>query len=110
MSRSHLTARPSNISALEAAGVALVGLTAVYALYELANLQPGQNVFINGGSTAVGILAVQMAKATGCTVTASASTKREEFLKSIGVDHVRLLGLLRGPIVLILHFATHAVH
>ncbi|KAF7791263.1 hypothetical protein EIP86_002277 [Pleurotus ostreatoroseus] len=87
VSRSHLTARPSNISALEAAGIALVGLTADYALYELANLQPGQNVFINGGSTAVGILAIQMAKATGCTVTASASTKREAFLKSIGVHH-----------------------
>ncbi len=84
-----MTPRPSNISAVEAAGIACVALTADHALFHIAQLEPGQSVFINGGSTAVGIFAAQMAKSIGCTVTASASSQREEFLKTIGVDHVR---------------------
>ena len=83
--------RSPNVSAVEAAGFTLAGMTAHNILFNLAKLEPGQSVFINGGSTSVGIFAAQMAKAAGCTVTASASTKREEFLKSIGVDNVRSL-------------------
>ena len=60
-------------------------------LFAIAKLEPGQSVFINGGSTSVGIFAIQLAKATGCTVTAAASTKREDFLKSIGVDRVSIV-------------------
>ena len=89
-----MTPRPSNVSAVEAAGIPVVGLTAYWALFHIAKIESGQSVFINGGSTAVGLYAIQMAKAIGCTVTASASTGREEFLKSVGVDHVCIFNSL----------------
>lgn len=75
----------------EAAGLALVGLTAYHSLFNIAKLEPGQNIFINGGSTSVGVAAIQMAKAIGCTVTASGSSKREALFKALGVDTVSVL-------------------
>lgn len=80
--------RPANLKPTEAAGLALVGLTAYQCLFNIAKLESGQSIFINGGSTSVGIIAIQLAKAIGCTVTASASAPKEELLKSLGVDHV----------------------
>jgi NADPH:quinone reductase-like Zn-dependent oxidoreductase len=65
-----------------------VAVTAYQALFDVGKLQPGQKVFINGGSTSVGIYAIQFAKAIGCEVHASASGKNEEFLKGLGVDKV----------------------
>ena len=57
-------------------------------MYELVELQPGQMVFVNGGTTAVGIYALQMAKVLGCEVIATASGKDEEFLRGFDVDEV----------------------
>ena len=87
---SRIIPRPPNLRPTEAAGMILVGLTAYQILFNIAKLEPGQNIFINGGSTSVGIAAIQMAKSIGCTVTVSASTPKEELLRSLGVDHVRL--------------------
>lgn len=80
--------RPSNISPLEAAGITLAGLTAYQALFEVAKLEPGQTIFINGGSTSVGAYAIQLAKARGSTVVASASGKNEQFVRDLGADEV----------------------
>ncbi|KAI0818932.1 hypothetical protein BC629DRAFT_1278810 [Irpex lacteus] len=79
--------RPASLKPTEASGLALVGLTAYQVLFNIAKIEPGQSIFINGGSTSVGIIAIQLAKAIGCTVTAAASTPKEELLKSLGVDH-----------------------
>lgn len=86
---SHVVPRPAELSPTEAAGLTLAGLTAYQALFNIAKLEQGQHLFINGGSTSVGIVAIQLAKAIGCTVTASASEKREPLLRSLGVDNVR---------------------
>jgi len=80
--------RPESIPANEASGIPVVAVTAHQALFDIGKLQPGQKVFINGGSTSVGIYAIQFAKAIGCTVHASASSRNEDFLKSLGVDDV----------------------
>lgn len=85
MSTAH---RPEGISPNEASGISIVALTAHAALYQVGQLEAGQRIFINGGSTSVGIYAVQFAKALGCTVYASASGKNEEFLRDLGVDEV----------------------
>ncbi len=84
----HVVIRPPNITPTQAAGVALVALTAHQALFEIAKLESGQSLFVNGGSTAVGASAIQLAKAIGCKVTATASGKNEEFVKSLGADVV----------------------
>lgn len=78
--------RPSNVSPVEASGITLTSLTAYQCLFDIAKLDEGQTVFINGGSTSVGIYAIQLAKAKGCKVVASASAKNEKFVKDIGAD------------------------
>ena len=56
------------------------------------NLEPGQTVFVNGGSSSVGAFAIQIAKAKGAAkVVASASGKNEEFVRGLGADEVSLM-------------------
>ncbi|TFK42999.1 hypothetical protein BDQ12DRAFT_710172 [Crucibulum laeve] len=85
MPADHLVVRPPNISPVEASGVTLTGQTAYLAL-DMAKLEAGQTIFVNGGSTAVGTYAIQLAKAAGAKVVATASEKNEEFLRTLGVD------------------------
>jgi len=86
----HVARVPDRISTVDAAGLALAGETALQCLVNFAGVEAGQTVLINGGSSGVGVLAVQMAKALGCTVWSSASGKNEEFVKSYGADVVRI--------------------
>jgi NADPH:quinone reductase-like Zn-dependent oxidoreductase len=81
--------RPEAIPPNEASGIAVVAVTAHHAVHQIGKMEAGQRIFINGGTTSVGIYAIQFAKALGCKVYASASGKNEEFLKSLGVDEVR---------------------
>ncbi|KAI0689115.1 hypothetical protein BC835DRAFT_1418746 [Cytidiella melzeri] len=78
-----IVTRPANLKPTEAAGMAMVSLTEYHALFNIAKLQPGQ---INGGGTSVGMVAIQLAESLGCNVAASASTSKEELLRSLGVD------------------------
>ncbi|KAF8911157.1 hypothetical protein CPB84DRAFT_1842406 [Gymnopilus junonius] len=81
-----LVNRPPNVTPVQAAGLTLSGLTAHDIVFKIANVQSGQNVFINGGSTAVGAFAIQLAKIRGATVTASASGGKEQFVRDLGAD------------------------
>lgn len=83
-----LVHRPSNITPVEASGLAVTGLTAYQALFHAANLESGQTIFINGGSTSVGAYAIQLAKSRGATVIASGSGKNEEYIRQLGADDV----------------------
>ncbi|KAJ8520989.1 hypothetical protein ONZ45_g2240 [Pleurotus djamor] len=86
VSYNSLVRRPSNISITGAAGVASTAQTAYQVLFKNACLEPGQGVFINGGSTSVGLFAIQLAKSRGIKVTASASARNEELVRSLGAD------------------------
>jgi NADPH:quinone reductase-like Zn-dependent oxidoreductase len=66
----------------------LVGLTSWQALVELANVQKGQNVFIQAGSGGVGTFAIQLAKHLGATVATTTSTANFNLVKSLGADIV----------------------
>jgi NADPH:quinone reductase-like Zn-dependent oxidoreductase len=81
-----LAARPENMSFTEAAGVPLVGLTAWQALLDTGGLGAAQRVLIHGGAGGVGSAAVQIAKARGAHVIATASARNHEFLRRIGAD------------------------
>lgn len=80
--------KPSNLTYEQAAAVPTSGMTALQALRDVANLQPGQSVLINGASGGVGAYAVQIAKALGAEVTAVCSTRHVDLLRSIGADHI----------------------
>ena len=82
----NMVKRPENITPTQAAGVPLAGQTAWQGLFETGELQDGQTVFINGGSTAVGSYAIQWAKARGCRVVATASGKNEKYVRDLGAD------------------------
>jgi NADPH:quinone reductase-like Zn-dependent oxidoreductase len=78
--------KPKEITFGQAAAVGAAGATAWEALVEKANLVAGQTVLIHGGSGGVGHLAIQIAKARGAKVIATASTPNQDFLKSLGAD------------------------
>src|SRR6266571_8021108 len=66
--------KPTSLAYIEAAAVPIVALTAWQALIDTAKLKAGQTVLIHGGSGGVGSFAIQIAKAHGAKVIATAST------------------------------------
>ena len=81
----HAALKPRSIDFDHAAAVPLAATTAWQALDE-AKLSSGQTVLIHGGSGGVGSFAVQIAKARGAKVIATASTANQDLLKELGVD------------------------
>ncbi len=79
-------AKPKSLTFAEAAAVPLAAMTAWQAMLDTGGLKEGQTVLIQGGSGGVGAFAVQIAKAKGAKVIATASTPNQEFLKELGAD------------------------
>lgn len=80
------TIKPKSLNYTEAAAVPLAALTAWQSLIGTGELESGQTVLIHGGSGGVGSFAVQIAKARGARVIATASTPNQDLLKQLGVD------------------------
>jgi NADPH:quinone reductase-like Zn-dependent oxidoreductase len=83
-----MSLKPANLSFEEAAAVPMAAGTALQGLGRHGELQPTQQVLINGASGGVGTFAVQIAKASGAEVTAVTSTQNLELAGSLGADHV----------------------
>jgi NADPH:quinone reductase-like Zn-dependent oxidoreductase len=80
--------KPATLSFEEAAAVPMAAVTALQGLRHHGDLQPSQNVLINGASGGVGTFAVQVAKAYGPEVTAVTSSRNLDLVRSLGADHV----------------------
>jgi NADPH:quinone reductase-like Zn-dependent oxidoreductase len=78
--------KPNSLTYVETAAVPGVALTAWQALVDTAKLSAGQTVLIHGGSGGVGTFAIQIAKARGAKVIATASTANQDLLKQLGAD------------------------
>src|ERR1044071_5323730 len=78
--------KPKNATFTEAAAVPMGALTSWQSLVDAAKLSAGQTVLIHGGSGGVGSFAVQIAKARGAKVIATASTANQDFLKELGAN------------------------
>ncbi|PLL12683.1 NADPH:quinone reductase [Tabrizicola sp. TH137] len=85
---SEVALKPATISHVEAASLPLVSITAWEALITSAGMQPGQRVLIHAGAGGVGSIAIQLAKAKGAHVTATASAAKSTFVRSLGADEV----------------------
>lgn len=78
--------KPTRLSHVEAAGLALVGVTVWEALVERAGVRAGERVLVHGGAGGVGSVAVQIARALGAEVITTARAKDHEFVAGLGAD------------------------
>jgi len=84
---------PGNLSFEEAAAVPLVFLTAWHMLFNRARLRPAENVLVIAGGSGVGSAAIQIAKAAGARVIATASSEAKlAKAKQLGADDAVLHG------------------
>ncbi|MBO0595764.1 NAD(P)-dependent alcohol dehydrogenase [Nesterenkonia sp. E16_7] len=83
-----LAAKPANLTFEQAAVVPISGGTALQALSDSGQVKQGQKVLVLGASGGVGSFAVQIAKACGAEVTGVCSPGKQDFVRSLGADHV----------------------
>ncbi|MEO1220962.1 MAG: acyltransferase domain-containing protein, partial [Pseudomonadota bacterium] len=80
---------PNTMNYVEGATLPVAFLTADYALHHCARLTKGESVLIHGGAGGVGLAAIQIAKAKGLRIFATAgSPEKREFLSTFGLDGI----------------------
>ncbi|VXC56550.1 NADP-dependent oxidoreductase [Aeromicrobium sp. 9AM] len=108
---SGLALAPETIPLADAAAFPIVGLTAYQALFDHADLKAGQRILVNGADGAVGGYAVQLAKAAGAYVIATASSHTSDDVRAKGADEVidhtttDVVGAVTEPIDVLLNLA-----
>jgi NADPH:quinone reductase-like Zn-dependent oxidoreductase len=80
--------KPSTISHELASTVPIGALTAWQGLFDRCNLRAGERVLVHGGSGAVGLFAVQLARHHSAHVIATASGKKSQLVKQLGAEQV----------------------
>ncbi|XP_004292354.1 PREDICTED: putative quinone-oxidoreductase homolog, chloroplastic-like [Fragaria vesca subsp. vesca] len=85
--------RPAEVSAAEAAGLPVAGITAHKCLTEAAGIKldstgPAKNILVTAASGGVGHYAVQLAKLGNHHVTATCGARNIDFVKSLGADEI----------------------
>lgn len=85
----HCLSIPEGISLTDAAAMPETVFTVWFNVFHLSQLQPGEKLLIHGGTSGIGTMGLQMAKAWGCETYSTAGTdEKVNFLKEMGVDHV----------------------
>ena len=80
--------KPANLSHIQAASVALVGLTALSSIEDTLKLQKGEKILIQGGAGGVAGFAIQLAKHIGARVITTTSSANIDYVRSLGADEV----------------------
>jgi NADPH:quinone reductase-like Zn-dependent oxidoreductase len=78
----------ADLSDAEAAALPVNYLTALIALYKMANVVAGETVLIHGAGGGVGIAAIQLARLRRATIIGTASASKHPALRALGVDHL----------------------
>ena len=85
----HCLPVPAGLSMLEAAGVPENFFTVWVNAFDTCRLRAGESLLVHGGSSGIGLTAIQLAKAFGATVfTTVGNDEKVTFCKNIGADHV----------------------
>jgi putative PIG3 family NAD(P)H quinone oxidoreductase len=78
---------PDGISLVESAALPEVVSTVWSNVFMTANLQPGQTLLIHGGSSGIGTMAIQLARAVGARVAVTAGTSEKlEACRNLGAE------------------------
>jgi NADPH:quinone reductase-like Zn-dependent oxidoreductase len=80
--------KPDDLSHVNAAALALTGLTALSAIEDTLKLKPGEKILIQGGAGGVAGFAIQLAKHIGAHVVTTASAANHAYVRSLGADEV----------------------
>ena len=83
-----ISRKPDLVSHLEAAALALIGLTALVTVEDTLKLKSGETILIQGGAGGVGGFAVQLAKHIGARVITTASASNHAYLRDLGADEI----------------------
>ena len=80
--------KPDGLSHIDAAALALTGLTAVISVETTLKLQRGETILIQGGAGGVASFAIQLAKHLGARVITTTSAANADYVRSLGADEV----------------------
>jgi len=80
--------KPNSLSHLEAAALALAGLTAICTVEDTLKLKAGETILIQGGAGGVAAFAIQLAKHLGAHVITTASATNHGYVRTLGADEV----------------------
>jgi NADPH:quinone reductase-like Zn-dependent oxidoreductase len=80
--------KPDSLSHVEAAALALIGLTALVSIEDTLKLKSGETILIQGGAGGVASFAIQVAKHIGARVITTASAANHDYVRKLGADQV----------------------
>jgi NADPH:quinone reductase-like Zn-dependent oxidoreductase len=80
--------KPAGLSHVDAAALALAGLTAICTVEDTLKLKAGETILIQGGAGGVAAFAIQLAKHLGARVITTASAANHDYLRTIGADEI----------------------
>jgi NADPH:quinone reductase-like Zn-dependent oxidoreductase len=80
--------KPERLSHVNAAVLALTGLTALSAVEDTLKLKPGETILIQGGAGGVAGFAIQLAKHIGARVITTASATNRDYVRGLGADEI----------------------
>jgi NADPH:quinone reductase-like Zn-dependent oxidoreductase len=80
--------KPDFVSHVDAAALALAGLTAISTVEDTLKLKAGETILIQGGAGGVAAFAIQLSKHLGARVITTASAANHDYLRQIGADEI----------------------
>ena len=80
--------KTASLSHVDAAALALAGLTAICTVEDTLKLKAGETILIQGGAGGVASFAIQLAKHLGARVITTASAANHDYLRDIGADEI----------------------
>ena len=80
--------KPDGLSHIDAAAMALTGLTALISVEDTLKLKRGETILIQGGAGGVAGFAIQLAKHIGARVITTTSAANRDYVRGLGPDEV----------------------
>lgn len=80
--------KPAQLTHVESAAVALIGITAIHAIEDTLQLKSGETILIQGGAGGVAGFAIQLAKHIGARVITTASAANHDYVRGLGADQI----------------------